>query len=74
MFCPSSGAKKTVSAHGLVGHCINSCGPPDGNKPFSKKTCKEMAIILMPLFFFRLNEIVKSKVFKFTFYRITPTI
>ena len=51
MFCPSSGAKKTVSAHGLVGHCINSCGPPDGNKPFSKKTWKEMTIILMPLGF-----------------------
>ena len=28
-----------------VGHCAHSCRPPDGNKPFSKKTWKEMTIV-----------------------------
>ena len=29
-----------------VGHCAHSCRPPDGNKPFTKKTWKEMTIVL----------------------------
>ena len=49
MFCLSSGAKKKVSAHGLVEHCAHSCRPPDGKKPFSKKTWKEMTIIFIHL-------------------------
>ena len=40
LFCPSSGAKKKVSAYGLVGKCPHCCRSADGHYHFfiSKKT------------------------------------